>query len=151
DAEDRHRRARMVLAQFAAERERAARVVEKLEQHEIDLRILFEERARLRDVLRRVDRVELLRVERIEQHAAVVAIGRDDEDRAAAFVRVHDTHRPSRSRGGARTSLSGLRRCSEPSISSGTARFAPTKTILRSLPVWMREMRRSSTVSGGLR
>ena len=151
NAEDRHRRAGMVLAQLAAERERAARIVEELEQHEIDLRILLEERARLCDVLGGVDRVELLRIERIEQHAAIVAIGRDDEDRAAAFAGVHDTHRPSRSRGGTRTSLSGLRRCSEPSISSGTARLAPTKTILRSLPVWMREMRRSSTVSGGFR
>jgi len=151
DADHRHGRARVVLAQLAAECERAARVVEKLEQHEIDLRILLEERARLRDVLGGVDRVELLRVERIEQHAAIVAIGRDDEDRAAAFARVHDTHRPSRSRGGTRTSLSGLSRCSEPSISSGTERFAPRKTILRSLPVWMREMRRSSTVSGGFR
>ena len=152
DADHRHRRARMVLAQLAAERERSARVVEEFEQHEIDLRILLQECARLRDVLGRVDRVEFLRVERVEQHAAIVAIGGDDEDGAAAFVRRHhDTHRPSRRRGGARTSLSGLRRCNDPSISSGTLRFAPTKTILRSLPVWMREMRRSSTVSGGFR
>ncbi len=91
DADDRHRHARMVLAQLAAERERAARIVEEFEQDEIDLRILLEERARLRDVLRRVDRIEFLRVERIEQHAAIVAIGGDDEDRAAAFALGHLT------------------------------------------------------------
>ena len=125
-------------------------IVEEFEQHEIDLRILLEERARLGDVLRGIDRVELLRIERIEQHAAIVAIGRDDEDGPAAVALRHqETHRPSRNRGGVRTSLSGLSRCKEPSISSGTLRFAPRNRIFRSFPVWMREIRRRRTVSGG--
>src|SRR5690606_23190504 len=92
---------RTVLQQFTAEGNGIAGLADKFEQDQIDLRILGEEGTRLADVLGGVDRVEFLRVERIEQDATVFAVGGHDKYRTIDPFRSHQlTQRPSRSLGG---------------------------------------------------
>ena len=126
DADHGHRILRTVAQQFAAERDRIAAVADELEQNQVDLRILLQKRPRLADVLGCVDRVELLRIERVEEKATIVAIGGDDEDGSAgafvlpsadpaAIAQARAAHWPSR-----RVDM----RSTRASISSGNAELA---------------------------
>lgn len=97
---------------------------------------LLEKRTRTGGVLRGVDRVELLRIERIEQRAAIIAIGRDDEHGPAAWSPRSSGDPPAIAQTRQRAHFGiELSRCKEPSISSGTFKFAPRNGILRSFPV----------------
>ena len=84
DADHRHFGQALVALELRAERDRFLRVADKFEHDHIDLRILLQERHRLRQIFGRIDGFEILRVQRIEQHAAVVALRGDDEDRTLA-------------------------------------------------------------------
>ena len=94
DADDRNR-ILALLAQLVAEGERIGRCAEKLQQDQIDMRFLGEEGARLANILGRIDGLELLAVESLEQIAPVIAIGRNNQYRTIAVFAQHDVSEPS--------------------------------------------------------
>lgn len=79
----------MVL-QLVAEGDGICGVTEKFQKDQVDLGLLDQKRTRLADILGRVDRIELLRIKRLEQEPPILAVRGDDQHRSAGLVDYHE-------------------------------------------------------------